>query len=81
MKFVVYILFSDSLRRYYVGSTDNFERRIAQHNSGRGGMFTAKGLPWKVIKLVECSSRVEAFNLERKIKKRGIERFLKDLSQ
>ena len=80
MNYVVYILFSATLRKYYVGSTENFERRILQHNTGRGN-FTSKGMPWTTIRLIECSSRTEAVNLERKIKKRGIERFLEDLGR
>jgi putative endonuclease len=80
MNYVVYILFSDILRKYYVGSTENFERRISQHNTGRGN-FTSKGMPWTLVKLIECDSRTEAVGLERKIKKRGIERFLEDLAR
>ena len=73
----VYVLYSSSLERYYVGSTDNVEKRLSQHNSGRG-YFTGKGCPWNLITNIECKSRSEAMRLEIQIKKRGIKRYLQD---
>ncbi|WP_373398424.1 GIY-YIG nuclease family protein [Algoriphagus halophilus] len=32
--FFVYILYSDSKDRYYIGQTENLEERLFQHNSG-----------------------------------------------
>ena len=75
--FYVYILYSSSLEKFYVGITDNIERRIAQHNSARG-KFTSRGSPWEVIAKIECNSRSEAMGLETQIKKRGIKRYLQD---
>jgi len=73
----VYILYSHSLGKFYVGSTDNVERRIDQHNSGRSN-FTSKGIPWKLTARVKCKSRSKAMGLEIQIKKRGIKRYLQD---
>ena len=73
----VYILYSSSLEKFYVGSTDNVERRIDQHNSGRSN-FSSKGIPWKLITRIECKNRSEAMGLEIQIKKRGIKRYLED---
>ena len=73
----VYILYSSSLGKFYVGSTDNVERRIDQHNSGRSN-FTSKGIPWKLITRIKCKNRSEAMGLEIQIKKRGIKRYLQD---
>jgi putative endonuclease len=73
----VYILYSSSLGKFYVGSTDNIERRIDQHNSGRSN-FSSKGIPWKLITRIECKNRSEAMGLEIQIKKRGIKRYLED---
>ena len=64
----VYILYSSSLGKFYVGSTDNVERRIDQHNSGRSN-FTSKGIPWKFITKIECENRSEAMGLEIQIKR------------
>jgi len=73
----VYIFYRSSLGKFYVGSTDNVERRIDQHNSGRSN-FTSKGIPWKLIAKIECKSRSDAMGLEIQIKKRGIKRYLQD---
>ncbi len=78
MIFVVYILYSSSLEKYYVGSTADFAKRIVEHNSGKGN-FTSKGVPWVEVKVIDCVSRSEAVVLERKIKSRGIKRYLQDI--
>ncbi|WP_081428658.1 GIY-YIG nuclease family protein [Cytophaga hutchinsonii] len=46
--FTVYILYSVSLKKYYVGQTNNYERRINDHNSGQSN-YTSKGIPWILI--------------------------------
>ena len=75
--FQVYILFSPSLKKYYVGSTQHLDIRMEQHNRGKSP-YTKKGMPWSLIHFSECSDRSEATLLEMKIKKRGIKRFLMD---
>jgi putative endonuclease len=75
MTFKVYILWSEALRKYYVGSTNNLEARFYRHNSGQG-KFTKKGVPWKLIWSIDCMDRKEAVQVENKIKKRGIGRYL-----
>ncbi len=75
MEYVVYILFSEKLGRYYCGQSDNLEKRLVNHNNG-GKKYTSKGVPWILIKVYNCGNRSEAIVLERKIKKRGIKRYL-----
>ncbi len=77
MKYYVYILFSQTRLRYYVGQTQNIERRLERHNKGMV-LSTKGGLPWELVKRFELESRSQAMKLEHKIKKRGIKRFLKD---
>lgn len=77
MMFITYILHSETIKRYYVGHTEDLAERIKQHNTGEG-KFTKRGIPWKLIWMVESSTRGNAILLENKIKKRGIERFLAD---
>ncbi len=77
LKYEVYILFSERLGRYYVGQTSNFSKRLETHNKG-GKTYTSKGIPWVLVKKYSCSSRSEAMQLEKKIKKRGIKRYLVD---
>ncbi len=77
MKIYVYILYSRSLDKYYAGSSEDVSKRLLQHNSGKGN-FTSKGIPWKLVTFFICNSRSEAIQLEKKIKSRGIKRYLQD---
>ena len=78
-EYTVYILFSDKLKRYYVGQTGNFGNRLEHHNKG-SNKYTSKGLPWKFIYKIPVDNRSEAIILENKIKKRGISRYLNDIN-
>ena len=77
MRYVVYLLFSESLQKYYAGQTGELEKRMQYHNAGKA-KFTSKGIPWKLIHTFPCSTRSEAVKLESLIKKRGIKRYLQD---
>ena len=46
--YCVYILKSEIKEKTYVGFTNNLERRIKEHNSGKS-KFTSKYIPWRVI--------------------------------
>ncbi len=74
----VYILYSRSLNRFYVGHTSNLEDRLKRHNEGRS-KSTKAGVPWELKWRQNCKSRSEAMKLELKIKKRGISRYLEDI--
>ena len=52
----VYILYSKSIEKYYVGQTSNLQNRILQHNSGES-KYTSKGMPWEIVKSVSVESR------------------------
>ncbi|MES1223737.1 MAG: GIY-YIG nuclease family protein [Bacteroidota bacterium] len=73
----VYKLYSSSLDKYYVGSTEDVNNRLLQHNSGKG-KFTSRRIPWKLIIFFNCEGRSEAVRLGMKIKNRGIKRYLQD---
>ncbi len=48
MQAFVYILFSQPLNKYYVGSTPDLDRRLIEHNRGKE-KFTKTGLPWLLV--------------------------------
>jgi len=77
MSYTVYILQSLKTGRFYCGQTCNVENRLERHNSGRN-RSTKSERPWKVVWEKEVENRSEAVQLESRIKKRGIERFLTD---
>lgn len=53
MSYKVYIITCENL--YYIGMTNNFERRILQHNSilSGGAKFTKKKHDWKPICIID----------------------------
>jgi len=76
--FYVYIIRSENLQRYYVGSAENVEKRLQEHNAGKS-KSTPVGTPWELIHLETLATRSEAMQREKKIKARGIGRYLSDL--
>src|SRR5438552_18133214 len=54
--------------RFYVGHTDDLQRRIAQHETGAIQGFTSSYLPVKLVWSQEFSTRYEALTAERQIK-------------
>ena len=81
MEHWVYILQSQSTGRYYCGQTTNLPVRICQHNDPNNNLAKTtkrfKG-PWILVWSQQVSTGSEATTLERRIKKRGINRFLQD---
>jgi putative endonuclease len=75
--YFTYILHSESVNKYYVGSTKNLVNRLEEHNKGEG-KYTKSGKLWNLITHFEFESKSEAIIFENKIKKRGIKRFLED---
>ena len=67
--FFIYFLYSPSSDIYYVGQTENWEKRISEHNESPNPTFTSKHRPWILKAVFECGiERSEALKLERFIK-------------
>jgi putative endonuclease len=80
MTYFVYILYSAKLARFYVGTTDNVEQRLEEHNSAKySHSFTVKGIPWELFLKLECNSSENAYKLERFIKKMKSASFIRRL--
>ena len=67
MSYHTYILYSKRMDRFYVGSTAHLQKRLLQHNN-RESSYTAAGVPWILLWNTEKVSRMEAEELERKLK-------------
>ncbi len=67
-KFYTYIIESDISQRWYVGHTNNIERRLVEHNSGQNKSTKGKGL-WKLIFLRSFDNNLDANRFELKLKK------------
>jgi hypothetical protein len=44
----VYVLWSPRARRFYIGLSENPQRRLAQHNQSGGG-WTNRHAPWQLV--------------------------------
>ena len=54
---------------YYVGHTDDIEKRISEHQQGLVSGYTSSRLPVHVVYSEQCASRAEALEAERQIKR------------
>ncbi|MBW7996665.1 MAG: GIY-YIG nuclease family protein [Candidatus Glassbacteria bacterium] len=71
MAFFVYILESQSSSRYYIGHTDELNRRLAEHNDPlyKGSKTTKRFAgPWVIVYSETFDSRSQAVLRERQIK-------------
>jgi len=67
--FTVYVIRSTFNGMYYVGFTDDIDRRMMEHNEGMS-KFTRRGRPWTLMFTEQFETRREAMMREREIKKR-----------
>jgi len=64
----VYILKSLKNSRFYVGSTDDVDRRFEEHNSGKG-IYTSESRPWELVFQQEFKTLSLARQMEVRLKK------------
>ena len=76
--YTLYILYSESFDRFYVGYTNDFERRLSEHNRKKG-KFTDSGIPWKLVYSETFTSKKDAMAREKYIKTRKSKAFIKIL--
>ena len=66
--FYIYILKCND-DSYYVGHTDDIDKRIAEHESNAYDCYTSMRLPIKVMYVQTFATRAEALEMERLVKK------------
>ena len=71
--YFTYILYSESINKYYKGHTVNIDARLKRHNKGEAN-YTSKGIPWKLVLALEKETKSDAMKLERKLKNLNRER-------
>jgi len=77
MKGVLYILFSKKLNKYYIGSTNDVQRRLYEHNIGHS-VFTKTGIPWDLIITKDFQTLAAARTEERRLKKCKSRRYIEN---
>jgi putative endonuclease len=65
--FYVYVLFSLRYGKFYIGISSAPDKRLASHNSGRGG-WSKRYRPWKRILLENYDNKNIATRRERYLK-------------
>ena len=65
--FFLYILWSESSKKFYVGHSADLDGRLLRHNSGRS-KSTKGGLPWILVHSEEFETKQLAVTRELEIK-------------
>ena len=68
LNFVVYMLECND-KSFYIGHTDNIDKRLSEHQLGLIPSYTSTRLPVKLVFMQNFTTRAEALISERKIKK------------
>jgi putative endonuclease len=66
--YTVYILFSESYDKIYIGYTSNLKQRFLSHNELSKKGWTIKFRPWKIIHTEEFESKTKALFREKQLK-------------
>ncbi|MEI9955609.1 MAG: GIY-YIG nuclease family protein [Ferruginibacter sp.] len=73
--FYRYIIYSASSDKYYIGSCENLDARIQQHNAGRN-ISTKHGIPWVIKYSEEFPTRMDAMKREKEIKNKKSRKYI-----
>ena len=76
--YFVYIIKSLNVLRYYIGSTENIDRRLSDHNSGKVNATKAYK-PWELVYTEEYSSEDKAIKREKYFKSAAGRRLIKKI--
>ncbi|HVU79750.1 MAG TPA: GIY-YIG nuclease family protein, partial [Candidatus Paceibacterota bacterium] len=68
MPVFVYILFSKSSGKHYIGQSNDPIRRLAQHNDPEYRGWSKRHAPWEILHVESHASRAEAMQTERYLK-------------
>ena len=80
MLFYIYIIYSEKADKYYVGHTNDPDRRLFEHNNVIKNSFTSRYRPWCLVACFPVSeSRGEVRKIENYIKKMKSREFLEKL--
>jgi len=78
MKYYVYILYSQSKDRYYVGYSRNPDERLIEHNLG-ATTSTRPGRPWVLVYTEELEDKSSAIKREGEIKRMKSRKYIENL--
>ncbi len=80
--FYLYILYSSTANKFYIGHSEDPWERIVHHNTDDKATYTAKYKPWDIAAVFEAGkTRAEALAIERFIKKQKSKTLIERLIQ
>ena len=68
MKYYVYVLYSPSFEKIYIGYTSNLQQRLLSHNELATKGWTIKFRPWELLFTEEYITKAEALKREKQLK-------------
>jgi putative endonuclease len=75
--FYVYLLESDKDQSWYIGYTNNLDKRLVEHNEGKS-YYTKRKIPWKVIYYETSFNKYDAIAREKYLKTGMGRKYLKN---
>ncbi|MFH0734985.1 MAG: GIY-YIG nuclease family protein [bacterium] len=76
--FNTYIIYSKTLDKYYIGSTENIEDRLVRHNRG-SSKYTSKAKDWILVYTEKFDTKSEAIKREYEIKRQKSRKYIEKL--
>ena len=78
--FYLYIIYSASANKYYVGHSVDPWKRLIEHNTSPFTSYTAKYRPWMLKAVFQCgTTKAEAMQIEKFVKKQKSRNLLEQL--
>ena len=76
--YFVYILQSQKDHSFYIGQTEDLQKRLSLHNEGKS-RYTSRKMPWKIVYFESFETRKEALEREKFLKKQKNKSFYESL--
>ena len=76
MNHYVYILYSDSIEKYYIGYSSTPDKRLEFHNSPLNKIWSKRGQPWVLKRTFLFPDKATALKAEKFIKRMKSKSFI-----
>jgi len=73
----VYILYSSKIDKYYIGYSENPQKRVEFHNSKFNKIWSKRGQPWVLMLTLKFDNKSEALRSEKFIKRKKSRAYIK----
>ena len=77
--YYIYIIYSKASDKFYIGYSDNPQRRVIEHNLKPFNTYTSKHRPWAIKAIFQCLIETKAIRIEKFIKKQKSRELIKKL--